>query len=206
MKRWFSPFMLALTAIIGGGYAYTAWRLTAPGAGRVLLAVPFVLVWAVPVIYWVYERQNHGRADDLLHGASYLSMGWLTYVILLCVLRDALLVAGALGRRSAGQGGGPRRGHGLVGFACRAPRRRAGRHARAARAPNRRPDRRPAGGIRRADIVQISDLHVGPTIGEAYVRRVVEISNGLAPGPGRTDGRLVDGSVHDWPPRAPSRS
>jgi len=92
MRRWFSPFMLALTAIIAAGYAYTAWRLTAPGTGRVLLAAPFVLVWAVPVIYWIHERQNHGRADDLLHGASYLSMGWLTYVILLCALRDLLLL------------------------------------------------------------------------------------------------------------------
>ena len=44
-------------------------------------------------------------------------------------------------------------------------------------------------------IVQISDLHVGPTIGAAYVRRVVEISNGLAPDLVALTGDIVDGSV-----------
>jgi hypothetical protein len=196
MKRWFSPFMLTLTAIIAAGYAYTAWRLTAPGAGRVLLAVPFVLVWAVPVIYWIHERENHGRADDLLHGASYLSMGWLTYVILLCALRDLLLpltaaVAPEL-HVTLDEIGAP-----LVFWGAFAALLLGG--LAAMRGPHvRRIDVPIAGlpaefdGLR---IAQISDLHVGPTIGEAYVRRVVEISNGLAPDVVALTGDLVDGSV-----------
>ena len=44
-------------------------------------------------------------------------------------------------------------------------------------------------------IAQISDLHVGPTIGAAYVRRVVEIANGLAPDLVALTGDIVDGSV-----------
>ncbi len=196
MKRWFSPFMLVLTAIIAAGYAYTAWRLTVPGPARVLLAVPFVLVWAVPVIYWIHERENHGRADDLLHGASYLSMGWLTYVIMLCVLRDLLLlltaaVAPQLHAALDEMGTAP------VFWGAFAALLLGG--LAALRGPHvRRIDVPIAGlpaefdGLR---IAQISDLHVGPTIGAAYVQRVVEISNGLAPDLVALTGDVVDGSV-----------
>ena len=58
---------------------------------RLVLAVPFVLVWLVPVVYRIYEGENHSWADDLLHAASYLSMGWLNFVLLLSLARDALL-------------------------------------------------------------------------------------------------------------------
>jgi len=44
-------------------------------------------------------------------------------------------------------------------------------------------------------IAQISDLHVGPTIGEKEVRRVVELTNGLRPDVIAITGDLVDGSV-----------
>jgi len=44
-------------------------------------------------------------------------------------------------------------------------------------------------------IAQISDLHVGPTIGEDKVRRVVEATNHLRPDLIAVTGDLVDGSV-----------
>ncbi|MCB1140537.1 MAG: metallophosphoesterase, partial [Leptospiraceae bacterium] len=44
-------------------------------------------------------------------------------------------------------------------------------------------------------IAQISDLHVGPTIKEGFVRRVVEMVNDLAPDMIAVTGDLVDGSV-----------
>ncbi len=44
-------------------------------------------------------------------------------------------------------------------------------------------------------IAQITDLHVGPTIGERLVRRVVETTNGLRPDVVAITGDLVDGSV-----------
>jgi hypothetical protein len=50
MKRAFSPFVLALTGIVGGGYAYVAWRLAEPGLARLALALPFALVWLVPIV------------------------------------------------------------------------------------------------------------------------------------------------------------
>lgn len=46
-------------------------------------------------------------------------------------------------------------------------------------------------------IVQISDLHVGDTIGRPFVQRVVETVNGLSPDLVVLTGDLVDGSVAD---------
>ncbi len=44
-------------------------------------------------------------------------------------------------------------------------------------------------------LAQISDLHVGPTIGEKHVRRVVEMTNALRPDAIVITGDLVDGTV-----------
>jgi len=44
-------------------------------------------------------------------------------------------------------------------------------------------------------LAQISDLHVGPTIGERHVRRIVEMTNDLRPDAIVITGDLVDGSV-----------
>jgi uncharacterized protein len=44
-------------------------------------------------------------------------------------------------------------------------------------------------------IAQISDLHVGATVGEKHVRRVVDLTNGMRPDLVAITGDLVDGSV-----------
>jgi predicted MPP superfamily phosphohydrolase len=44
-------------------------------------------------------------------------------------------------------------------------------------------------------IAQLSDLHIGPTLGERWVRRVVEVTNGLHPDVVAITGDLADGSV-----------
>ena len=196
MKRVLSPFVLSLTAILGGGYAYAAWRLTEPGVVRVALALPFALVWLVPVVYWVFGRENHRRADDLLHAASYLCMGWLTYVLVLGLLRDALLAAGGLAGGAletlvARWGVAAVWWGSLVALAAGMLAAARGPHVRRVDIPI---DRLPAA-FEGFTIAQISDLHVGPTIGAAYVRRVVEIANGLAPDLVALTGDIVDGSV-----------
>jgi len=196
VKRLLSPFVLVLSALLGAAYLYAVWRLTASRLAGVLLALPFVLVWLVPVVYWVYERENHTRADDLLHAASYLAMGWLNFVLLLSLARDALLwlsagaaprlhaVLDAAGATAVFAGAAAALGLGALA-ALRGP------HLRHVDVPLAD---LPAQweGLR---IVQISDLHVGPTIGAAYVRRVVEMSNALAPDLVALTGDIVDGTV-----------
>jgi predicted MPP superfamily phosphohydrolase len=46
-------------------------------------------------------------------------------------------------------------------------------------------------------IVQLTDVHVGPTIGGTFIQRVVAMVNGLSPDIVAITGDLVDGSVED---------
>src|SRR5436190_24334729 len=51
-------------------------------------------------------------------------------------------------------------------------------------------------------IVQLSDLHVGPTIDRHFVRLVVERANGLAPDLVALTGDFADGPVARYAPEA----
>ena len=188
-------FLAVLTAILAGVYAYLAARLAPGVATRLALALPFLLIWLIPAVYWVGDRDRNTVYDELLHFASYLCMGWLNFALLLTLVRDAAslatgwtvspsaVVAGsfvALAAGSAAALGGPR---------------------------VRRVDIPVAGldpaldGLR---IVQITDLHVGPTIGGRYVRRVVRMANELKADIVALTGDFVDGPVSRLAPHVAS--
>jgi predicted MPP superfamily phosphohydrolase len=148
------------------------------------------------VLYWGYERESRSRADELLHAASYLAMGWLNFVVLLALVRDALLWLSAVAAptwhailRAAGASAVFWGAAAALLIGALAALR--GPHVRRVDIPL---DDLPTEweGLR---IVQISDLHVGPTIGAAYVRRVVEMSNALDPDLVALTGDIVDGPV-----------
>jgi predicted MPP superfamily phosphohydrolase len=197
VKRLLQPFVLIVTAILAVGYAYVALRLGAGTWDRLALAVPFLLVWIVPVVYWSGDREGGGRLDEALHVASYLSMAWLSFLVVLTLVRDVLLLATVWAPAST-----PHlllREHGamlvvvgsfiaLVAGALVALR---GPHVRRVDIPieGLHPDLE---GFR---IVQISDLHVGLTIRRRYVERVVEMTESLKPDMIALTGDIVDGSV-----------
>ena len=198
MRRLFQPFVLTLFTLLAVGYAYASARLTTELWQRLMLALPFVLVWIVPLVYWAGERDRHGRVDELLHQASYISMGWVSFLLVLTIARDLLLLGTAWTQALAVEhaailaDGVPLVFAGslialVVGmlFALRGPRVRridipiAGLH-------------RDLDGFR---IVQISDLHVGTMIRRRYVERVVQLTQSLAPDLIVTTGDMVDGPV-----------
>jgi len=207
MKRLLNPFVVAITAILAAGYGYLAWRLTAGAVARLALALPFVMVWIVPVIYWVGDRQNRGWIDEAVHFMSYLCMGWLNFAVVLCATRDGLLLATSLlppfsGMhallRDAGAtwvwvGSVVALGAGTLA-ALRGP------HVRHVDIPVEGLD----AGLEGLRIVQISDLHVGPTIRGRYVRRVVRMTNALAPDIVALTGDLIDGPVARLAPEVES--
>jgi predicted MPP superfamily phosphohydrolase len=198
MKRLFDPFVATITAILALAYAYLAWRLADGTAARLALALPFALIWIVPVLYWVGERENRAWIDEAVHFMSYLCMGWLNFAIVLCAARDALLGASSLlpaldsmhaAVRDAGKPWvwiGSFVALGAGGLA-------------ALRGPRVRHIDIPIDGLHDdlvgLRIVQITDLHVGPTLGARYVKRVVRMANGLAPDVVALTGDLVDGPV-----------
>jgi uncharacterized protein len=182
---------LVVTALLGASYSYVAWRLAPNAAWALALALPFFLIWVVPVVYWGSERGRETLVDHLVHRASYLSMAWVSFILVLTLARDlALLVT--WGNPTVQAAGVPVVLAGSViavaigaVAAFRGPRIRrvdipfAGLH----------PD---LDGLR---IVQISDLHVGPNIGRRYVQRVVEETAKLNPDIVVLTGDIVDGPV-----------
>jgi predicted MPP superfamily phosphohydrolase len=190
-----SRFALVVTALLGAGYAYLASRLATGAAGAVLLGVPFLLIWILPAYYWGTERSREGRLDRLLHRASYLSMAWVSFALVLTLARDALLVL-TFGLPQEHQvvatAGVPVvLGGSLLAMALGAAA--AFRGPRIARIDLPIAELHPdLHGLR---IVQISDLHVGPNIHRHYVQRVADLSRQLEPDLVVLTGDIVDGPV-----------
>ena len=192
------PFVLTVTGLLGGAYVYVAGRLAAGPWERGFLAIPFVLIWIVPVLYWTRERNGEeSRLDEAVHQASYLSMAWVSFIFVFALVRDlALLVTSALPLGSVyelvSRDGVP--AVIVASFlalvigaltALRGPRI----EEVVLRVPGLHPDLE---GFR---IAQISDLHVGRSIRRAYVERAVERTRALAPDLTVLTGDMVDGPV-----------
>ncbi len=198
MSRLLQPFVVVVTAVLGVGYAYLAGRLTFGLWPRLALAVPFLLIWIVPVLYWVEDRDSGGWIDDLLHWLSYLSMAWLSFLVVFSLARDALLLVTAwplfLSAAHAMLVGA---GIPLV-FIGSAVAMVIGALV-ALRGPRVRyvdiPIQDLAPDLDGFLIAQISDLHVGLSIGVRYVERVVQLTTELAPDLIALTGDIVDGTV-----------
>src|SRR5581483_6405177 len=92
MKRLLQPFVVVVTLLLAAAYAYTAARLASGPWALGLLAIPFMLIWVVPVLYWSRDRdREESRLDDVAHQASYLSMAWVSFVLVLTLARDVAL-------------------------------------------------------------------------------------------------------------------
>jgi predicted MPP superfamily phosphohydrolase len=198
LKRLLQPFVLVVTALLAAGYAYVVARLASGPWGHLALAIPFILIWIVPAVYWTRQRDSEESwLDRATHQASYLSMAWVSFLLVLTLARDlALIVTAAPPLAPA---------HAMVMqasvpavfvasllamvlgalTALRGPRVKEVE----LRVPGLHCD---LDGLR---IVQISDLHVGRNIRRAYVERVVERAQGLGPDLVALTGDMVDGPV-----------
>ena len=190
-----SRFALVVTAMLAVAYAYVASRLAHGAIAASALAVPFLLIWVMPVVYWGTGRSREGFVDQLVHRASYLSMAWVSFILVLTIARDLALVATAWtpAAHAMVQAAGMPVVLGGSIFAVALGAAAAFRGPRVEhvdiRVPGLHPDLE---GFR---IVQVSDLHVGPNIGRRYVQRVVDLTRSLNPGLVVLTGDIVDGPV-----------
>ena len=203
MKRFLQPFVLVVTALLALSYAYPATRLADGPWERTALAIPFFLIWIVPALYWTAERDGEESwLDQAAHQASYLSMAWVSFILVLTLMRDILLVAtSALSLESMhvviAEAGVPAVSVvSLVAVALGAivALRGPGVEEVEVRVPGLHPDLH---GFR---IVQISDLHVGRSIRRGYVERTVERARSLVPDLVALTGDMVDGPVERLAP------
>jgi predicted MPP superfamily phosphohydrolase len=203
LRRLLQPFILVVTALLAAGYTYLAARLASGPWGCIALAIPFVLIWIVPALYWTGTRDDEESwLDHAAHQASYLSMAWVSFVLVLALARDlALVVTAVLALQTA---------HAVVAdagvptvlvasfvaivlgalTAMRGPRVKKVE----VRVPGLHPDLDGLG------IVQLSDLHVGRNIRRGYVERAVERARDLAPDLVALTGDMVDGPVQRLAP------
>jgi predicted MPP superfamily phosphohydrolase len=192
-----SGFVLVLTAILGSGFAYLCWSLALAPWAAPILALPFLLIWLLPVLYWRGNREHRGAVADLFHAAAYVSMGLLNFLFFITIGRD-LMVGGArvfgataAADRIVAAGATPILLATLAAVlfgalvALRGPRV----HKVSLTIPNL------AQPLKGMTIAQISDLHIGPTIGIRYVESVVRKCNALKPDLVVLTGDIVDGPL-----------
>ncbi len=197
------PLFLISAALHG----YIGWRLLPalagwPWAAAVVAVVLLASAVVIPMAVLMRRRRTRGAATGLAW-AGLLALGLFSSLFVLTLLRDALLVAGALAgwlmpgavdgvALSAWTGA-------AVPLAALAISTLGWRNARRT-APVVDVDV-PIAGLPAAlhgfTIAQISDVHVGTTIRHDYVQSIVRAVNRLDADMVAVTGDLVDGSVGD---------
>ena len=214
-----ATFVLVSSLFCLGMYSYLGWRLISPAqlVGRwgalawLTLALPFVII---PGAFMARSALKPGALLSALQWVAYVSLGALALVFSMVLLRDVLWwgLSGVDGVVAWITGGDERRllpidserrgvmlsalNVGILGAttalttygfyeARRLPMVRevdvlvAGLHA-------------DLNGLR---VVQLSDIHIGPTIKRPFLERVVEVVNGLDADLIAITGDLIDGHV-----------
>jgi predicted MPP superfamily phosphohydrolase len=213
----FTIFLAIAVAVLGGMHWYLWLRLVRdPGLAepwRRILSIGFLLLtFSVPIAF-VARRLAPRPLDRIIPAAAFtwLGLGFLLFVSVLALdlarlaAEGAALLADYLRTRPEPPQDPARRvfvAQALAGTAVVAAAgvsayafRKATGPAEVSEVPIRL-ERLPAA-LSGLTIAQVSDLHVGPTIGERDVRRIVEQVNGLRPDLVAVTGDLVDGSVRE---------
>jgi predicted MPP superfamily phosphohydrolase len=196
-----------MTLIVGLLHRYVWARLVRDAAwpapwGRTLTLVVFVLAVLIPITF-VAMRLAPRWLNAPLSWVVYSWMGFAFYLFLLTLLSDAgrgvAALAGSLpgdperrrfvARVLAAAVGGLAGAIGIGGMVNVA----RGFDVRRVRVPLAKLPGHAAGYV----IAQITDLHVGPTIGRSFVEAVVRETNALGPDLVVITGDLVDGSVEE---------
>jgi predicted MPP superfamily phosphohydrolase len=194
-----------MVVLMGSVHGYLWARLVRDPAwggpwGRVLGVALLGLALSIPATF-VGMRALPRTLNSPLAWVAFLWLGVLLYLFLLTVASDAgraiAAIAGALpsdpDRRrwlARSIGGAVAAAAGVIGIGGAANVARGFEVTRVRVPLGRLPKK--ASGYR---IVQMSDVHVGPTIGRDFVEQIVREANALAPDLVAITGDLVDGSV-----------
>ena len=214
-------FYIALT-ILALIYGFTGWRLIVPAS---IDPVWKVLAWVAVVIFFVLAPLPillrfagvEARWVDRLSWVAYTSMGFFVLLFVILAVRDLLWLAGLTTKKTADMIGGNPRNPARYGGLFDPDRRRflintsnlgvlvltGSLSTYGFWASRRRPVVKevtvalsdlPADfeGFR---IVQITDLHLGPTIKRDWMQMVVDQANALSADVIAVTGDLVDGPV-----------
>lgn len=194
------PFLFVVLGILIGGTTYIAMRLATHWAHVTLVAALLLL----PLLFFFGPRRGSKEPTTalgkLVQQAGFVSLGLLSWLAVVAAVRDLVLLGfwtfaapDAAAQVEAASAGTPSflvaLGISLCGawWALRGPR------IRTVTVPI--DDLPPS--LHGFRIVQISDLHVGPTIGPRYVDRLVRLVASLDPHVTALTGDIFDGKVAD---------
>ena len=185
-------------------HAYVGWRLlpdllAASAAAAGVMAFWLVASATATPLWPVARRMRRQPLKDRLTMASMVAIGAFSSLFVLTIVRDiALSASAAIG---AVELGSTLRNPGALAVAALAALATVVGFFNARRRAKVRHIDIPIAGLPAAldgfSIVQITDLHVGPTIKRAYLERVVDAVNDLRADMIAVTGDLVDGSVRD---------
>lgn len=210
MARWisFGVFLLVLVSLLGGMHYYLWARLVRdvglPGpAKRALTVLICALALSIPLAM-VTSRLVPPEWSVWWVKPAYYWIG-ISFLLLVSVSAFDLLHLGHRLVTSAGNAPNPERRQVLArlgGLAAAVLGFGASTWAvrEAAKVTIKRVEVTLAKLPKELDgttIVQLSDVHVGPTIGRDFIEHIVGVVNGLKPDVVAITGDLVDGRVHD---------
>lgn len=205
MQRF--SFFLRLPVILLLAHAYVAIRLTVawPVGPAWWLTSGAVLLNYLLIMGGFVTRRSVGRAGgDAVAWIGFLSLGLFSWLFILTLLRDVLLLLlAAMNAINSQVIGNFALGQWQVASAIAVPALSVAavllgliNARRLARVVDIEvPLSHLAAALNGFTIVQLSDIHVGPTIKRAYVDAIVDAVNQLAPDLIVLTGDLVDGSV-----------
>ena len=196
-------FVLIFLSLLGSVYAYSGWRLIPylPSPAHIGAASALALLLFMPLLLFRLRSRPHlAWLSDPLSWVAYLGMGFFTVCSTLLILRD---LGGLLLGVAAPIDPGLDAGIDLATFGLALGVAAHGFY-QARRTPAVRRIEIPVAdlpptlvGLR---IVQISDLHVGPTIKAPFVERLVSRVQELQPDLIAFTGDLADGTVERLAP------
>lgn len=200
-------FLLRLPIVLFLTSAYVAMRLAAAvpaGAERWLTLAILSLIYLLILGGFLTRRTVGQTAGDAIAWAGFLSLGLLSWLFVLTLLRDALLsvmtVVNAVSAKAIGDSvlglSYTTSAKAVVALSLGAVLLGLVNARRLARVVDIKvPIAHLPAALEGFTLVQITDLHIGPTIKRGYVEAIVDAVNKLAPDVIVITGDLVDGSV-----------
>jgi uncharacterized protein len=198
-------FKIILLAVFGSLYFYLGYQLIARPAfsaegqatGWFLLGLLFANVAWLPLVHWERDEAAPSAWTEMLEWCAHLSIGFLSFLLFYCLIRDLVLLPLQLflplelplyGLPATGVILSLTFVSLILGMAL------------ALGPPQVIKVEIPIAhlhpGLSELKIVQISDLHIGPTIRKKFVDRVVEIANAQNADLIALTGDIVDGNVN----------
>ena len=192
MNRRTVIFLSILLSILGSCFYYLSQRLVTGPLGYFPLGILFLSILAIPLIYWVGDRDANTRFDEFVQKMGFFSMGTFSFLLTFTLLRDVLMV---LSMKSEAYHDflslhGSTFILSLTTFALVVGSISAGRGPRV-KTTEVFVDRLPKG-LDGFKIALLSDLHIGIMIDRAYVQKTVELTRGLQADIVALTGDIVD--------------